>query len=206
MVGKLADFVTRTIDARGGITSLASVWRSDFDVHKRRWRDLGLWTAGVYHFGVWANGRQTRLGRRVTSGVYAVSSLLVELGTGCAVDRNTNIGQGLHLLHACGVRIHPASVIGERCGIMNDVNIGTAKDGRGAPRIGNDVFIGAGARVLGAITIGDGATVAANTLVITDVPPGATVIGVPGRVLPAARPGNNRPPAAEPRSAPGQES
>jgi serine acetyltransferase len=56
-----------------------------------------------------------------------------------------------------------------------------------APRIGNDVFIGSGARILGAVTIGDGATVAANTLVITDVPAGATIIGVPGRVLPLPR-------------------
>jgi len=53
----------------------------------------------------------------------------------------------------------------------------------GAPIIVNDVFIGTGATILGDITIGDGARIAANSLVITDVPPSATVIGVPARMM-----------------------
>jgi serine O-acetyltransferase len=189
MVSRLTGLVARTVGARADLQSLGDLLRADFQRHERRWREMGLWATGVYHFGVWANGRATPLGRRATSALYGLGSLLVELGTGCAIDRNTRIGTGLHLLHPDGVRIHPLAVIGERCGIMNDVTIGTAKGGTagGAPRIGNDVFIGAGARILGPVTIGDGATVAANTLVITDVPPGATVIGVPGRVLPTAR-------------------
>jgi serine O-acetyltransferase len=86
------------------------------------------------------------------------------------------------------VRIHPRTVIGERVGIMNDVTIGTANARDGFPVIGNDVFIGTGARILGPVKIGDGAVIAANTLVITDVPAGATIMGVPGRVLPQAKP------------------
>jgi serine O-acetyltransferase len=195
MVHKLAHLVVETVDRRGDLRTLASIWRGDFARYERSWRELGLWATGVYHFGVWANERRTQVGRRLASAVYAASSLMIELGTGCAVDRNTQIGPGLHLLHPDGVRIHPLAVIGERCGIMNDVTIGTAKGGTagGAPRIGNDVFIGAGARILGPVTIGDRAVVAANTLVITDVPAGATVIGVPGRVLPAARSGGRSP-------------
>jgi serine O-acetyltransferase len=53
----------------------------------------------------------------------------------------------------------------------------------GVPRIGNDVFIGAGAKILGPVTVGDGAIVAANSLVLTNVPPGATAVGVPARML-----------------------
>ena len=52
------------------------------------------------------------------------------------------------------------------------------------PIIGDDVFIGAGAKVLGAITIGDGARIGANAVVVCDVPAGATVVGVPGRIVP----------------------
>jgi serine O-acetyltransferase len=168
------------------IASLTETLRSDFERYDRSWRDLGLWVTGAYHFGVWAKDRPTAVGRWMASKVYGLSSLLFEVGMGCAIDRHTDIGDGLHLVHPGGVRIHADAVIGERCGIMNDVSIGTAKDGSGgAPRIGNDVFIGAGARIVGAVTVGDGARVAANTLVVTDVPAGATVIGVPGKVLPA---------------------
>jgi serine O-acetyltransferase len=183
----LARWVAAKVDPQGGLTDLAQKVEADFVRYKRSWRDLGLWVSATLHFGVWADGHRTSLARGVTSPVYAVASLLAELGTGCSIDRRTRIGRDLHLVHAAGVRIHPNAVIGERCGIMNDVTIGTAKDGRTAPRIGNDVFIGAGARILGPVTIGDGATVAANTLVITDVPARATVIGVPGRVLPGPR-------------------
>jgi serine O-acetyltransferase len=65
---------------------------------------------------------------------------------------------------------------------MHDVTIGES-DRRGVPVIGDDVFIGAGAKVLGPIRIGHGARVAANSLVIADVPDGATAIGVPARIL-----------------------
>jgi serine O-acetyltransferase len=170
------------------VSSLPQTLRADYERHERRLRNLGLWVVGVYHFGVWANGRQGKLSRWASSRAYAVSSLLVELGTGCSIDRNTAIGEGLHIIHSGNVRIHPRTVIGERVGIMNDVTIGTANARDGFPVIGNDVFIGAGARILGPVKIGDGAVIAANTLVITDVPAGATIMGVPGRVLPQARP------------------
>jgi serine O-acetyltransferase len=177
------------------MSALAETLRGDFERHDNSLRHLGLWVVGVYHFGVWANERRTPLGRWLSSRAYGLSSLLVELGTGCLIDRNTNIGVGFRLIHAGSVRIHPDAVIGNRVRIMNDVTIGTAniREHPGVPRIGNDVLIGAGARILGPVTVGDGAVIAANTVVITDVPPGATVIGVPGRVLPAARPGARRP-------------
>ena len=159
----------------------------DYGRHGSSLRHLGLWVVGNYHFGTWAARRESRLGRWVGKRLYAAASLLVELGTGCTIDRRTQIGDGLWLVHGGNTRIHPDVVIGERCQLMNDVTIGLGPDRPGVPRIGDDVFIGAGARILGPVTIGDGARIAANTLVITDVPPGATIIGVPGRPLPAPR-------------------
>jgi serine O-acetyltransferase len=172
------------------IGNLTADLKADFVRHDRSLRELGVWVAGVYHFGVWASARPPGAGRWLASRLYGLSSLLVELGTGCHIDRTTRVGVGLHVVHAQGVRVHPEAVIGERCGIMNDVTIGTTRGTPGAPTIGDDVFIGAGAKILGPVTVGNGATVAANTLVITDVPPGATVIGVPGRVLPGPRAGS----------------
>ena len=66
---------------------------------------------------------------------------------------------------------------------MHDVTIGTNMDRPGVPRLGNNVFVGAGAKILGGISIGDGARIAANSLVVCDVPAGATAVGVPARVL-----------------------
>src|SRR5438105_912783 len=89
MVSKLTGLVMRALGDRGDLQSLADLWRADFQRHERSWRELGLWAAGVYHFGVWANDRATPLGRRVTSALYGLGSLVVELGTGCAIDRST---------------------------------------------------------------------------------------------------------------------
>ena len=74
--------------------------------------------------------------------------------------------------------------MGERCSISQGVTIGVLGGERdGVPRLGNDVYIGAGAKILGPVTIGDGAIVGANAVVLEDVPPGATAVGVPARII-----------------------
>jgi serine O-acetyltransferase len=75
-------------------------------------------------------------------------------------------------------------VIGDRCGIMHNVTIGTNMT-EGVPVIGDDVFIGVGACILGDITIGDRVRISANSLVTTDVPPDSIAIGVPAKILPS---------------------
>src|SRR5262249_9217168 len=95
----------------------------------------------------------------------------------------TRIGKGFHIIHTGMVSIHPDVVIGDRCGIMHNVTLGTNM-GDEVPTIGNDVFIGCGASILGKVKVGDGARIAANSLVITDVPPGAVAMGVPAKVIP----------------------
>ena len=73
--------------------------------------------------------------------------------------------------------------LGSNCDVAHRVTIGTSAMGRsGAPVLGDDVYIGTGATLVGKIKIGDGAKIAANTLVITNVPAGS-VMGVPGRVV-----------------------
>jgi serine O-acetyltransferase len=157
--------------------------RADLARHDGSFRNLGFWTTAVYHFGVWSEAFPRGLPRWVTSKVFGMLQLGIEVTTGCTIHREAHIGPGLHLVHAGGIRIHPGVVIGQRCGIMHDVTIGTNMGREGVATIGDDVFIGAGAKILGKVTIGDGARIGANSLVISDVPPGATAIGVPARVM-----------------------
>ncbi len=114
---------------------------------------------------------------------YGAMSLAIRMASGIILHRETEIGEGFHMVHGWNIKIHPRTVIGDRVGIMHDVTVGTTPQDPGVPIIGNDVFIGAGARILGPVTIGDRARIASNSLVISDVPPDTTAIGVPAKIL-----------------------
>lgn len=157
--------------------------RSDFHRHGDSWKNPALWAVGTYRFGKLLDELPAGLAQRAASKLYAAMFFGVELASGITLNREAQIGEELHLVHSGNIKIHPGVVIGDRCGIMHDVTIGTNMEREGVPRIGNDVFIGAGAKLLGPIRIGDGARIAANSLVLSDVPAGATAIGVPARVL-----------------------
>ena len=93
-------------------------------------------------------------------------------------------GGGLILQHPTGIVIHPKTVIGANCLVMQQVTIGVAHRRRkGAPVIGGHVDIGAGAKILGAVTIGDHAVIGANAVVLIDVPAGMAAVGVPARII-----------------------
>jgi serine O-acetyltransferase len=164
------------------ISTLIEELRRDYRRHGATLNNPALWAVAVYRFGNWSNGFDGLLGK-AASKVYGALFLGIGMTTGIVFNREARVGRDFHLVHWGNTKIHPDSVIGDRCGIMHDVTLGTNMDRKGAPRIGNDVFIGAGAKVLGPVTIGDGARIAANSLVLSDVPPGATAVGVPARVL-----------------------
>jgi len=104
--------------------------------------------------------------------------------TGIEIHPGANIGQGLFIDHGLGVVIGETSIIGENVTLFQGVTLGgTGKEkGKRHPTIGNSVVIGAGAKVLGNIIIGDNVQIGANAVVVKDVPPNCTVVGVPGRI------------------------
>src|ERR1700712_21417 len=110
---------------------------------------------------------------------------LSRMSTGIEIHPAANIGDGLFIDHGMGV------VIGETADVGNDVTLyqgvtlgGTGfATGKRHPTVGDNVTVGSGAKLLGPIEIGHGAKVGANSVVITDVPPNATVVGNPGHVV-----------------------
>jgi serine O-acetyltransferase len=104
---------------------------------------------------------------------------------GCDIPLNCQIAGGLCLPHPNGIVIHPDARIGPNCLIFQQVTIGTGGPIPGAPVIGGHVDIGAGAKVLGGVFIGDHSRIGANAVVMIDVPPGATAVGIPARIVPS---------------------
>ena len=100
--------------------------------------------------------------------------------TGAEIPLGCRIGGGLLLPHPNGVVIHCDVVIGPNCLIFQQVTLGVS--GAGVPTLGGHVDVGAGAKVVGLIHVGDHALIGANAVVLRDVPPGATAVGVPAVV------------------------
>lgn len=105
--------------------------------------------------------------------------------TGIEIHPGATIGRGLLIDHGIGVVIGETAVIGDDCTIYQGVTLGgTGKEkGKRHPTIGNHVMIGAGAKVLGPFTVGDNAKIAANAVVLSEVPPDCTCVGVPARIV-----------------------
>lgn len=105
--------------------------------------------------------------------------------TGIEIHPGAKIGKGLFIDHGAGVIIGETSEIGDYCTLYQGVTLGgTGKDkGKRHPTLGNNVMVGAGAKILGPFKVGDNAKVGANALVLSEVPPDATAVGVPARVV-----------------------
>ncbi len=104
--------------------------------------------------------------------------------TGIEIHPGATIGKEFFIDHGMGVVIGETTIIGDNVTIYQGVTLGgTGKEkGKRHPTIGDNVVIGTGAKVLGNITIGESSYIGANAVVIKDVPPNSTVVGVPGRI------------------------
>ena len=105
--------------------------------------------------------------------------------TGVEIHPAAAIGREFFIDHGAGVVIGETAVVGDRVTLYQGVTLGGTGFQRGKrhPTLGDNVTVGSGAKLLGPIAIGDGAKVGANTVVVEDVPPGATVVGNPGHLV-----------------------
>ncbi len=105
--------------------------------------------------------------------------------TGVEIHPAAKIGKGLLIDHGMGVVIGETAVIGDNCTIYHGVTLGgTGKEsGKRHPTIGNNVFIGAHSQLLGSFTVGDNSKIAAESVVLSDIPPNCTAVGSPARII-----------------------
>lgn len=104
--------------------------------------------------------------------------------TGVEIHPGATIGRRLFIDHGMGIVIGETSEIDDDCSLYHGVTLGgtTWNKGKRHPTLHNNVVVGAGAKILGPITVGANARIGSNAVVVKDVPPGATVVGVPGHV------------------------
>ena len=116
--------------------------------------------------------------------------------TGVEIHPGATIGKGLFIDHGSGVVIGETAEIGDNCTLYQGVTLGgTGKDtGKRHPTLGNNVLVGSGAKVLGPFTVGDNAKIAANAVVLKEVPPNSTAVGIPARIV---KSGGNRMPQTD---------
>ncbi|AMA74474.1 MULTISPECIES: serine O-acetyltransferase [Aneurinibacillus] len=134
---------------------------------------------------IWFYRLSHRLWKRKFYTLARVISQFARFLTGIEIHPGAKIGKGLFIDHGMGV------VIGETCEIGDNVTLyqgvtlgGTGKEkGKRHPTIGNNVLIASGAKVLGSMKIGDNSKIGAGSVVLQEVPPNSTVVGIPGRIV-----------------------
>ena len=138
----------------------------------------GLWAVWIYRIthGLWH--MKLRLAARVLSQI-------ARFYTGVDIHPGAQLGRRLFIDHATGVVIGETAIVGDDVTLYQGVTLGGTGKGHGKrhPTICNNVFIGNNANVLGNITVGENSRVGAGSVVLSDVPPNSTVVGVPAHIV-----------------------
>ena len=134
------------------------------------------------------NGLHAIMYHRVAHWLYSHHMQLLGIArrrTGVEIHPAAKIGRRLFIDHGTGIVIGATAEVGDDCLFYQGVTLGGTGAARGKrhPTIGNNVMIGCGAKVLGPFKVGDNVRIAANSVVLNEVPPNSTVVGVPGRVV-----------------------
>jgi serine acetyltransferase len=153
---------------------LRAILAADF---ARNRETLDRLTIAVFRFGQQTHRRPSLALLRPVSRL--LNLLWLQLIIGAELPPALECGPGLRMPHAGrGVIVHPRTVIGSGATIYHRVTLGVTGD-KGPPTLGDNVYIGTGATVMGDVAVGHGASIGAHAVVVRDVAPGATVVGVP---------------------------
>lgn len=112
-------------------------------------------------------------------------SNIARLLTGIEIHPGAVIGRRFFIDHGMGVVIGETAEIGDDCTLYHGVTLGGTswEEGKRHPTLANNVIVGAGAKVLGPILVGEGARIGSNAVVVREVPPNSTAVGIPGKII-----------------------
>jgi serine O-acetyltransferase len=159
--------------------------RSVFDRDPAARHTLEVLTTYPGLHAVWLHRLSHRLWRLKLRWLARVLSVISRWLTGIEIHPGATIGRRFFIDHGMGVVIGETAEVGDDCTIYHGVTLGGTswqKEKR-HPTLGNNVVVGAGAKILGPIRIGHGARIGSNSVVVKPVPDGATVVGVPARIV-----------------------
>lgn len=175
-----------------GPSSLRELWQwwvEDYHAHERDWTRPGFRAVAVHRFGNFRLQLGSKLTRKALGPLYWACYRYVRNHYGIELPYSVRLGHRVVIEHQGAIVIHGNSTLGDGCIIRQGVTLGNRHLGEpfSAPILGRDVNVGAGAKLLGGIRVGDGAAIGANSVVLIDVPSGATAIGVPAKLVPPPR-------------------
>lgn len=159
--------------------------REDWIAHSRDWTRPGFRAVAIHRFGVWRMKLKPKPFRALFSVVYRALFRHVRNHYGIELPYSVQLGRRVIVEHQGCIVFHGDCVIGDDCIIRQGCTLGNRHLDApfDAPILGRGVNVGAGAKILGRVRIGDNANIGANAVVLSDVPAGATVVGIPARVL-----------------------
>jgi serine O-acetyltransferase len=166
----------------------SALWQQiveDWIAHKRDWTKPGFQAVAVQRFGVWRMNVEPKLLRAPLSILYRALYRRVRNTYGIDLPYSVNLGRRVIIEHQGAIVIHGNCSIGDDCIIRQGVTLGNRylESPFDAPQLGARVNVGAGAKILGKVTIGDGASIGANAVVVSDIPPGRTAVGIPAKII-----------------------
>jgi serine O-acetyltransferase len=167
------------------VTQIAHDWRACFerDPAARNWLEVLLCYPGFH--ALFAHRFIHPLQRWRVPVLPRLFSHFVRFLTGIEIHPGAEIAGGCFIDHGMGVVIGETSEVGRGCTLYQGVTLGgtSLQRGKRHPTLEDDIVVGAGAKIIGAIVIGAHSKIAAGAVVVKDVPPNSTVVGVPGRVV-----------------------
>jgi serine O-acetyltransferase len=166
--------------------------KEDWIAHGRDWTKPGFRAVAIQRFGVWRMTLKPIFLRAPFSILYRALFRKVRNTYGIELPYTVQLGRRVIIEHQSGIVIHGECSIGDDCIIRQGVTIGNRYLDRpfDAPKLGNRVNVGAGAKIFGNVTIGDDANIGANAVVLSDIPPGKTAVGIPAKII-NPKPNNN---------------
>jgi serine O-acetyltransferase len=168
--------------------SLREVLAEDFATYDRRLVEPGFWAVAVHRFGARLDHLAPPLLRAPAEVTHKVLSTAIDWVWGIRLPRTTRLGRRVRIWHNGSIFLNARS-IGNDVQIRHDTTLGSVRlndsdNPHLLPVIEDGAEIGSGVCILGNVTLGRGVVVGANSVVLQSVPPGATVFGVPARIMP----------------------